>query len=526
MDSDDDDIVFEDSDMDGESSEPDYQVLSPSEIESQMIEIISDVQDILEVSQGVARILLHKYKWNKNIMMEKFYENPDTVAFLIDSQVIPEKVVGNGGQESSSNEPKSQSLFEKFRHTLFRQKSSTPTKSVSIPEALSHQIPVEEKHEEEECVICCDTAILSGLNCGHRACDQCWGYYLRDKIKDAQPEIQCMASDCKLIMEDEKILTYITDSETIKKYQQVILNSFVDMNSQITWCPGTNCGNAIKVEYPEPRLVICSCGTQFCFFCGNTSHKPASCRIMSLWNKKCQEMKDRNHTTDKGEGYGADRETFSWLMSNTKDCPKCLVSIEKNGGCNYMQCKNAKCRFQFCWVCMKAWSVHANAWYNCNKYDASADADRESARAALHRFLFYYTRYMAHQQSLELEGKLRRVVLEKAAQMELESRWIEVQYLPKSVDILSECRKTLMYTYAFAHYLKSDNNSEIFEANQKDLEMATEELSAILEREIDGDFDKLRQTVLDKCKYVEQRRQTLLDHCNEGDEQDFWEFIE
>jgi ariadne-1 len=41
--------------------------------------------------------------------------------------------------------------------------------------------------------------------------------------------------------------------------------------------------------------------------------------------------------------------------------------------------------------------------------------------------------------------------------------WIEVQFLDKSVDILNKCRRTLMYTYAFAFYLQKDNQTDIFE---------------------------------------------------------------
>ena len=43
--------------------------------------------------------------------------------------------------------------------------------------------------------------------------------------------------------------------------------------------------------------------------------------------------------------------------------------------------------------------------------------------------------------------------------------WIEVQFLKKAVDILCECRRTLMYTYVFAYYLKKNNQCEIFEVS-------------------------------------------------------------
>ena len=62
--------------------------------------------------------------------------------------------------------------------------------------------------------------------------------------------------------------------------------------------------------------------------------------------------------------------------------------------------------------------------------------------------------------------------------------WVEVQFLKKAVDILCQCRQTLMYTYVFNYYLKKNNQSVIFKDNQKDLETATETLSGYLERDI------------------------------------------
>jgi len=41
--------------------------------------------------------------------------------------------------------------------------------------------------------------------------------------------------------------------------------------------------------------------------------------------------------------------------------------------------------------------------------------------------------------------------------------FIQVQFLKKAVDILCQCRQTLMYTYVFAFYLKKNNQSTIFE---------------------------------------------------------------
>lgn len=77
--------------------------------------------------------------------------------------------------------------------------------------------------------------------------------------------------------------------------------------------------------------------------------------------------------------------------------------------------------------------------------------------------------------------------------------WIEVQFLHKAVDILCQCRQTLMYTYVFAYYLKKNNQSQLFEDNQKDLESATEQLSEYLERDITSEnLMDIKQKVQDK----------------------------
>lgn len=78
---------------------------------------------------------------------------------------------------------------------------------------------------------------------------------------------------------------------------------------------------------------------------------------------------------------------------------------------------------------------------------------------------------------------------------------IQVQFLKQAVDVLCQCRQTLMYTYAFAFYLRKNNHTLIFEDNQSDLEMATELLSEYLERDITKDsVSDMKVFVQDKTK--------------------------
>lgn len=59
--------------------------------------------------------------------------------------------------------------------------------------------------------------------------------------------------------------------------------------------------------------------------------------------------------------------------------------------------------------------------------------------------------------------------------------WIETQIFQEALVILKNSRHTLMYTYVFAYYLEQNNMSKIFEDNQSNLEIYTEQLSELLE---------------------------------------------
>merc|ERR1719204_2046318 len=63
----------------------------------------------------------------------------------------------------------------------------------------------------------------------------------------------------------------------------------------------------------------------------------------------CEEFQRKRHE----ERWG---EAKDYMKNETKQCPYCLVWIEKNGGCNHMTCHH--CRGEFCWLCFGEWHTH------------------------------------------------------------------------------------------------------------------------------------------------------------------------
>lgn len=114
----------------------------------------------------------------------------------------------------------------------------------------------------------------------------------------------------------------------------------------------------------------------------------------------------------------------------------------------------------------------------------------------------------------------------EAMQKTSEFSWIQVQFLKSAVQVLLQSRQTLMWTYCLAFFLsRSSNATALFEDNQRDLEMAVEALSELLETEITAEnASETRKLVLDKTEYVNRRRQVLLSDTAAGHLEHRWEY--
>ena len=103
--------------------------------------------------------------------------------------------------------------------------------------------------------------------------------------------------------------------------------------------------------------------------------------------------------------------------------------------------------------------------------------------------------------------------------------WIEVQFLKKAADTLTECRSTLKWTYCMIYYLQRNNMTELYEDNQRDLERAVEELSGQLESPIEQEtIPAMRQNVTDVAAYVRKGRELLLTGREAGGPEGRWQW--
>ncbi|KAJ5544799.1 Zinc finger C6HC-type [Penicillium sp. DV-2018c] len=453
--------------------EVEYKVLDPSDIDHEQLGQVNEVCAILGLPPESAAILLRFGRWNKEKLIEGYMEQP-------------EKTLEQAGLGSGSG--------------------WTP-KTEIVPGFT--------------CDICCedgDDLETYAMRCGHRFCVDCYRQYLGQKIKEEgeAARIQCPGDGCNRIV-DHKSLELLVAEDLQERYHELLTRTYVDDKENLKWCPAPNCEYAIDcgVKSRDLRRIVptvqCACKHEFCFGCTLNDHQPAPCKLVKMWLQKCED----------------DSETANWISANTKECAKCNSTIEKNGGCNHMTCR--KCKYEFCWMCMGLWSEHGTSWYNCNRYEEKSGAEARSAqaksRSSLERYLHYYNRYANHEQSAKLDKDLYLKTEKKMTSLQLQSglSWIEVQFLDTASQALQQCRQTLKWTYAFAFYLARNNLTEIFEDNQKDLEMAVESLSEMFEKPV-AELADLKVDILDKTAYCNKRRVILLSDTAENLKRGEWSF--
>lgn len=247
--------------------------------------------------------------WNREKLIDKYMEDPDAV---------------KSAAGISDREP---------RFTVPTAVAVAATSSAPATRSSSKQKKVQEPWM---CPICCcdpepPTGVMA-LGCDHMFCTDCWSTYLTGKIREeGEHSIRCMESGCNQLVPDTVIVgtthsELVIDEETRTKFKELLVRFYVQCTNALRFCPAPGCDYTVQCKEASSRAsldtivpsVKCSNGHDFCFGCGEESdHRPLICSIAKLWLKKCQD----------------DSETANWIKSNTKECPKCHSTIEKNGGC-------------------------------------------------------------------------------------------------------------------------------------------------------------------------------------------------
>mmetsp|Transcript_1591 Transcript_1591/g.3701 ORF Transcript_1591/g.3701 Transcript_1591/m.3701 type:complete len:603 (+) Transcript_1591:766-2574(+) len=440
------------------ATQEEYTVLTPEMLRAEQEKLINNVSDVLDTSFDTSNVLLLHFKWNKERLFDAYYADP--VKACKDAGAVQLVSEEHAMDADAAGGSKEQGMF--MCQILY----------MEVPYKFTFSLGCTSEDGTE-----------------HRFSLDAWQQYLCTKVSEGKDCIftRCPADKCNAMISPkqwEKVLTSEIEggrsedmiarhTDALRVYRRHLATSFVDINRNIRWCPGKHCQCAVLASGAVKEVRCSSCEQLFCFKCGADAHAPISCKGLVMWQDKCVN----------------ESETANWILANTKICPKCSTRIEKNQGCNHMTCR--VCRHDFCWICTQPWSEHGTStggYYNCNKYREAVGDGTEDKKARaekeLNRYLHYYKRYASHQAAGKFAADQRKNAEKRMIEMQgsqQDSSWVDVQFLQQAAEQLIECRRVLMYTYAFAYFLPEGPKKELFEYNQSMLESNTEHLSELSE---------------------------------------------
>ncbi|KAF5942063.1 hypothetical protein HYC85_019705 [Camellia sinensis] len=415
-----------------------YMVLKDADIRQHQEEDITTISTVLSISRVDASILLRHYHWSVSNVHEAWFADEDRVR----------KAVG---------------LLER--------------PIVQFPNA-----------KELTCGICfesCPLDRISAAACGHPFCSTCWRAYMSTSI-DGGPGclvLRCPDPSCCAAV-GQDMINMLASNEDKEKYARYIVRSYIEDNRKTKWCPAPGCEYAVEFVVGSGGYdVSCLCSHGFCWNCTEEAHRPVDCGTVSKWILK----------------NSAESENMNWILANSKPCPKCKRPIEKNQGCMHMTC-TPPCKFEFCWLCLGAWSDHGErtgGFYACNRYEAAkqegaydeTERRREMAKNSLERYTHYYERWATNQSSRQKAladlHQMQTVHLEKLSDKQSQPE-SQLKFIIEAWLQIVECRRVLKWTYAYGYYLPEYENAkrQFFEYLQGEAEAGLERLHQCAEKDL------------------------------------------
>ncbi|SCW04419.1 LAFE_0H13102g1_1 [Lachancea fermentati] len=436
-----------------------YNCLTTDQIYKLMLQRMENLQPIFNIPLEDMIILLQRYGWSEERLLEQWTEDM-------------EKVLVASGLRTAKH--------DKIKRGI-------------------------KLHPNFMCHICCESGEKEtfSLECAHEYCLDCYKHYIQDKLPDGKI-ITCM--NCDLALRNEDIDKIMGDNSSAKLMLSSIKGFIQKHSNHYKWCPFVDCNYVIQVgnisslsEFPRFHIspyVICDNKHKFCFQCGLESHAPGDCQVADVWVKTAQ----------------AESANLNWVLKNTKECPKCGVNIEKNGGCNHMTCKS--CAYEFCWICEGCWKDHGGSYYECTRFKKEDKNDNVESKGSLRKYTFYYRLFSEHENSAKLDWNLGQTVEQKvrALQENVGISWIESQFLPESIRALIEGRTTLKWSFPVAFYSDPSHNlTKIFVDNQFLLVNAVEDLSQLLQIKEPKKIMEKKLDFYNKARFVKSRENALIE---------------
>jgi ariadne-1 len=211
-------------------------------------------------------------------------------------------------------------------------------------------------------------------------------------------------------------------------------------------------------------------------------------------------------------------EDFSdgeWLAKNSKECPKCFSSIEKNGGCNHMTC--SRCGFYFCWVCSVSLRQHERCKPNETKISLPKNDQKRLFDCASKRSVML--------QSIALDAKNYKKKIDEQEKEAAKNSFYCIDFVKEAIETLMHCRYTSANSFIFKYFCFKMHNLQWlrFEMTFNSFLKVVEELSEVLETPVNNEnIHEMIKKIDVNVKQCKNWHKAVYELVHEGYEQNYW----
>eukprot|EP00931_Biecheleriopsis_adriatica_P116445 TRINITY_DN92081_c0_g1_i1.p1 TRINITY_DN92081_c0_g1~~TRINITY_DN92081_c0_g1_i1.p1 ORF type:complete len:578 (-),score=128.99 TRINITY_DN92081_c0_g1_i1:22-1755(-) len=267
--------------------------------------------------------------------------------------------------------------------------SEATVASAEVSEAPSAaDIEVECPGGPYTCFICTEDKSASERFLPHRCsvvpeslcCKTCFVEWVESQIDADAAEIKCCHCDLVLL---PSTLAALVDAAHWQRYCDAALQRTLKRDANFIWCSKCSSGGWV-----DPKQPLSKCGWS-CPECANSFVYCPHCR-RDHGSLDCKKFQRLRHEVINGKKITNEQESEGVVQRMSKTCPSCKMPIQKDGGCNFMDCPN--CRRHFCWSCGRI----LKGSHQAHKCDAGFEASEVVAKTPLGRPCVELTRMFAN----------------------------------------------------------------------------------------------------------------------------------
>ncbi len=211
---------------------------------------------------------------------------------------------------------------------------------------------VDDDVEIDDCSVCfcsIDEDLYRLEYCGHAYCKVCIISLVTYAITSKDFPLRCAKEGCDECLVVQDIYT-LTSSEAKTQLSLSAIDHFMATHTEYKYCITVNCPIFYKKTVKQESFNCPQCHMSICTACHVQNHSGFSC--------------DMNKQSKGDVDYGL-REYLKKDRKNRAPCPKCGTLIEKNGGCNHMEC--IMCKVHICWTCKRTFNNEADTYNHMSK---------------------------------------------------------------------------------------------------------------------------------------------------------------